>query len=75
MTFEILWTLWLLALIASFALFEGAALYSHGLTLSSYVWGLTEAWPPLPYVAGMVSGGLAVHFWWHWLPPGSISHG
>ena len=58
------WTLWLLALIASFAVFEGCAIRTHRTTLSAFVWALSKGWPPLPFVCGLVAGGLAVHFWW-----------
>ena len=58
------WTLWLLAWIASFAVFEGFAIRTHRTTLSAFVWALSKGWPPLPFVCGLVAGGLAVHFWW-----------
>ena len=58
------WTGWLLFLIASFAVFEGYAIRTHRTTLSAFVWALSKGWPPLPFVCGLVAGGLAVHFWW-----------
>lgn len=69
------WSGWLLALIVSFAVFEGYALKNGRTTLSRYTWNAFVAWPPLAAVFGMVFGGLAVHFFWHWCPPGSISAG
>lgn len=63
------WTGWLLLLVLSFAILEGIALAKHGLTLSMYTWHLSEQWPPLIWVCGVLVGGLAVHFWWHWNPP------
>lgn len=65
------WSGWLVFLVLSFAVFEAWALAHHQLTLSQYTYDLSKAWPLLPFVAGMLSGGLAVHFWWHWLPAGS----
>jgi hypothetical protein len=60
----VLWTVWLLAIIFSFALFEGIALYRGTPTLSRYTWTISKAWPPLPFVAGLIVGFLACHFWW-----------
>lgn len=62
------WTLWLLAIIGSFALLEGYALWRGQLTLSRYTWAISKAWPPLIFVLGLICGGLAVHFWWSWCP-------
>ena len=59
-----LWTIWLLVIVASFALFEGLALYRGTPTLSRYTWTVSKAWPPLPFVAGFLCGFLACHFWW-----------
>lgn len=58
------WTTWLLIIAASFALAEGFALSQGRTTLSRYVWNLTRAWPPLPFVAGLMIGFVAAHFWW-----------
>ena len=63
------WPAWLLFLVASFAVFEGIALAYKGLTLSMFTWHLSEEWPPLIWLCGVLVGGLAVHFWWHWSPP------
>jgi hypothetical protein len=61
----IFWTIWLFALLpVSFAAAEGYALYTGKPTLSRYVWTLSKAWPPFPFVAGFLSGFLACHFWW-----------
>jgi len=67
------WTLWLIGLLAIFALGEGYALRQGKLTLSRFVWQASqgpEGWPPLLVIYGIVLGGLAVHFWWHWCPAG-----
>lgn len=58
------WTAWLVALVISFAVFEGWALRTGRTTLSRFTWNLSKAWPPLPWVCGVIAGGLAVHFWW-----------
>ena len=58
------WTVWLVILVVSFGFLEGYAIHTGGTTLSAYVWHLSKGWPPLPFVAGLVAGGLAVHFWW-----------
>lgn len=58
------WAGWLLFLVVSFAVFEGWALMMDRATLSRFVWTLSKAWPPLPFVCGLIAGGLAVHFWW-----------
>ncbi len=68
------WPLWILALITSFAVFEYVALTTGRTTLSRWVWNASKAWPPLVFVAGLIAGGLAVHFWWHWCPDlGSVN--
>ena len=71
----LIWSLWLLAIMASFGVFEGVALATGGVTLSRFTWDLTLAWPLIPVVYGGLFIGLAVHFWWHWNPPGSNSEG
>jgi hypothetical protein len=60
----IIWTAWLLLLIATFGLLEGLALAHGGTTLSAYVWTISKNWPPLPFIAGFVAGFLCCHFWW-----------
>ena len=67
----LVWTSWLGFFVASFAVFEAWALATKGLTLSMFTWHISESWPPIIFVAGMMAGGLAVHFWWHWNPPSS----
>lgn len=58
------WTIWLCVIVASFALLEARALKNNTPTLSRYVWIVSKAWPPLPFIAGFVAGFLACHFWW-----------
>lgn len=67
-----IWPLVLLSWIVSFAFFEIVALRYGGLTLSMFTWQLSEKWPPIIWLAGVLAGGLAVHFWWHWAPPGNL---
>lgn len=69
------WTGWLLALIFSFGVLEGYAIAKGKTTLSRYTWNAFEAFPLIAVIFGMVFGGLAVHFFWHWCPPGSVSGG
>lgn len=58
------WPIWLMLLAISFAIPEGLALATHGETLSEWVWRLSKAWPLIIFIAGLLAGGLAVHFWW-----------
>lgn len=58
------WAAWLLFLIGSFAVMEGYSLYDNTSTLSRFVWNLTAAFPPTPFVAGFLAGFLCCHFWW-----------
>lgn len=60
----ILWAVWLLTIVCSFALFEGLALYRGTPTLSRWVWTVSKRFPLFPWVVGVLTGGLAVHFWW-----------
>ncbi len=61
---NVVWTVWLLLIVASFAGFEGFALANKRTTLSRYIWTLSKAWPPFPWLAGVITGFLACHFWW-----------
>ena len=69
------WVIWFVTWMLGFAFLEGIALATHQLTLSRFVYNMSTAWPPLIWLMGVVAGGLAVHFWWHWAPPGSIQGG
>lgn len=66
------WTVLLAFNVAVFAVLEGYALSradpDAGLTLSRYVYEAARAWPLLVFVLGQITGGLAVHFFWHWNP-------
>ena len=59
-----LWLAWLMAIIVSFAALERYALRTNTNTLSRTVWKITRAWPPFPWVFGLVVGFLADHFFW-----------
>lgn len=59
-----LWPAWLLFIVVSFSVFEGLALYRGTPTLSRWVWTVSKAWPPFPFIAGFITGFLACHFWW-----------
>ncbi len=58
------WLAWFLLILVSFGFFEGWALTHNKKTLSRVVWDTTKNWPPLPFIFGLVVGGLAVHFFW-----------
>jgi hypothetical protein len=61
----IYWTIWLFGLLPiTFGIGEAYALWNNKPTLSQYVWRLSKAWPPFPFVAGFLTGFLACHFWW-----------
>ena len=64
-----IWPALLLSWVLSFAFFETVALMRGGLTLSMFTWHVSEKWPLIIWLCGVLAGGLAVHFWWHWAPP------
>ena len=64
MNMYIAWPVWLLGIIVSFGVLETYALLKHQPTLSRFVWELTAAWPPTPYIVGFIVGFLTCHFWW-----------
>lgn len=61
---SLVWVAWFLFVLISFALLEAFAIKTRRATLSASVWRLSKAWPPFPFVMGVVVGGLAIHFWW-----------
>lgn len=61
---EWIWLAWFLVFIVSFAVFERHAIKNKRVTLSATIWWLSKEWPLLPFLCGLVVGGLAVHFWW-----------
>lgn len=70
-----IWTLWLLGIAGSFALLEAWAFHKRRPTLSRFMAELGRKWPPILVVFGMLFGGLAVHFFWHWCPTGLSAQG
>jgi hypothetical protein len=64
MNMTLTWTVWLFAIVASFACFEAYALATNRTTLSRFVWTVSKKWPPFGWVAGLITGFLACHFWW-----------
>ena len=59
-----IWPVWIVAIAVSFSGLEAYAIASKQTTLSRFVWDLTAAWPPLPFIAGFLAGFLVCHFWW-----------
>lgn len=64
------WTVWWVAILMSFIMLEAIAFKyrEDGPTLSRFMWTLGQKFPLTIYFAGMLFGGLAVHFWWNWCP-------
>lgn len=62
------WALWLLGIVITFAVPEGIAIWKHGTTFSQFMATMQYEWPLWMYVWGVLMGGLAVHFFWHWVP-------
>ena len=54
------WAAWVLAIAVSFAVLEGIALMYHKPTFSRTVWTWSKNFPLLPFLAGLLAGGLAV---------------
>jgi hypothetical protein len=71
------WIIGTVIAIAFFAYFEKRAFDfpNSQNTLSRWIYDIGKNWPLSIWLMGMGSGGLAVHFFWHWCPPGSISTG
>lgn len=71
------WILGTIGSITFFAFFEARA-FRHPdrqNTLSHWIYTIGSKWPLSIWLMGMLAGGLAVHFFWHWCPVGSISGG
>jgi len=74
---DIYWIIGTFGAIAFFAVGESYA-FRHAdrqNTLSRAIFDIGSKWPLSIFIMGMFCGGLAVHFFWHWCPPGSISTG
>ena len=78
-----LWWYWPLALaflaIVLFAIPEYIALRKKDdkttPTFSFWMYTMGRKWPLWIFIWGVLVGGLAVHFLWHWCPPGSTNVG
>src|SRR6185437_3845320 len=78
-------TLWLAIGWTAFFYFEAKGLHNKHesvtgyITLSYFIYTLTKKMPLLIFLIGLAVGlfwgGLAVHLWAHWCPPGSVSTG
>ncbi len=58
------WVIWLTTMALSFAILEAWAIHEHTDTLSRFVWNLSQAFPPIIFIAGFLGGFLCCHFWW-----------
>ena len=62
------WTVWLASLAGSFWALESYAIRHDYPTLSQFIADINKAWPLTSTLFGVLMGGLAVHFFWHWNP-------
>lgn len=69
------WTAVIVLPLIAFAIGETYAFKNNQLTLSRYVVNASRAWPLLPFVLGLILGGLGVHFFWPWCPDLGIGNG
>lgn len=60
----LLWAIWLILVVVTFAIFETRALIKGTPTLSRWVWTVSIKFPAFPWIAGVLTGFLAAHFWW-----------
>jgi hypothetical protein len=58
------WAGGIIAFAVFFAIGESYALINNKPTLSRTIWTWSKNFPLLPFLAGLLAGGLAVHFWW-----------
>ncbi len=66
--FPIIWTIWIVAVVVSFATFEIWASVTGGTTLSRYVWELSKEFPPLPFALGALGVWFCIHIYLYKLP-------
>lgn len=76
------WIIGLVLFLAWFGYWETKALMSPrpdtsktNWTLSYFVYTIGAHFPLSIFLMGLIVGGLAVHFYWHWCPAGSIQGG
>lgn len=64
------WILGAVLFVVWFAVFETMAFRRPNRfdTLSSFLETIGTRWPMSIYLAGFLTGGLAVHLYWHWCP-------
>lgn len=64
------WIIGVIVAIIFFGYFEARALRhpERQNTLSRTIYLLGSNWPLSIFIMGMFTGGLAVHFFWHWCP-------
>lgn len=64
------WIAWAIIMLISFAFIEAYAINhpSRQWTLSHSMAWLGEKWPLTIFFFGLFTGGLAVHFFWHFCP-------
>lgn len=71
----LIWAGWFGLAFALFAALEARALIKKEKTLSRSVVDLSRAWPPFPFILGMVVGMLVSHFYWPWCPYENLAIG
>jgi len=64
----LVWAEWIAFIAVSFAIMEGSAIAHNRPTLSAAVWLWSKKFPLLPFLAGLLAGGLAVHWFWMGAP-------
>jgi hypothetical protein len=64
------WTFWIVFVVVSFLIWESYAAYTRKqLTLSRYIIEKSKlSWGLLPFILGMLVGGLIVHLFLPWCP-------
>ena len=72
---DLVWWIGSGAALVFFVIFEWRGFLNRNNTLSHWIYTLGASWPLSIFLMGQFCGGLAVHFFWHWCPPGSISTG
>jgi hypothetical protein len=62
--------------VIGFAVLEALAVVEgdNGVTLSRLIAETAMRWPMLTFLLGQLSGGLAVHLFWHWDPANPRDH-
>ena len=69
------WIVGTLLAITFFAIFETLRHDARFNTLSMFIYTIGSKFPLSIWFMGIFCGGLAVHFFWHWCPQGSVSAG